>query len=392
MSNRIPASSRRRFDENTAQIISVCNDFCRNEVEPVALEMDAHYDPEKIKALWKKALEPGIPALLIPEEYGGAGLDALTAALVLDELAYGCTGVATLLAHHFAACLVLIEEASTPSRKELLPRLSGGLEGEPVLATFAYPDTEDREGWPRLVETDGKLELSGSTGLVAGASLADRIVLFPKESNGSDVSCVVVNTRSKGVRVGEMEEMLGLHTVPFAPITFDKSAVAKKDIVAGKDKAEAIMQRTMMAFYGFVAAIAMGASRSGHMKAYQYAKQRYQFGKMIIEHHEMQRLLANMLSKINAGTAAYVQAFTGEALKSLATGGEGDLTKIFCTDAALEIAIDAIQVHGGIGYMKDTGVEKIMRDAKMLQLIGASNRFMEVDIVAKRYESERGAG
>jgi alkylation response protein AidB-like acyl-CoA dehydrogenase len=141
-----------------------------------------------------------------------------------------------------------------------------------------------------------------------------------------------------------------------------------------------MMDRTSAAFNGFIAAVAMGTARSAYVKAYQYAQERYQFGKMIIEHHEIRRFLANMATKLNMGTAGYVRALSGETLESPLSDGAGGQAKIFCTDAALEIAIDAIQIHGGYGYMKETGLEKVMRDTKMLQLLGKSNRLMEIEL------------
>jgi alkylation response protein AidB-like acyl-CoA dehydrogenase len=122
----------------------------------------------------------------------------------------------------------------------------------------------------------------------------------------------------------------------------------------------------------------MGAARNASARALQYAKDRYQFGAMLIEHQEIWRMLGNMAARTNAGTAAYIQAFEGKPLGALATGGRSDFAKVICTDSALEVIMDAIQIHGGIGYMKETGLEKLMGDAKMLQLIGEANRIIEV--------------
>jgi alkylation response protein AidB-like acyl-CoA dehydrogenase len=139
-----------------------------------------------------------------------------------------------------------------------------------------------------------------------------------------------------------------------------------------------VMGSTLAALHGFLAAIAIGTARSAHAAAYRYAQERFQFGKLLIEHHEIRRMLFNMITKMDAGTACYLQALSGDRPDVHLPGGGCDTAKIFCTDAALEIAIDAIQIHGGYGYMKETGLEKIMRDAKMLQLLGGSNRLLEV--------------
>lgn len=355
----------------------VCRDFCHNEIEPVALELDSHYDPERIKAIWAKSSELELPSMLIPEEYGGVGQDSLTAAQVLEELAFGCAGVATLFAHHLAACIPLIEAGGAQEDIQRLIASSG--EGEPVMATLAYPGLEEREDKPRLEKSKGAFSLSGRAPLVGCAPLADYIVLFLEESGG--ISLMVVDTRSKGVSVEESQQMLGLHTLPFCAVTFDRCELREANIIGEIGEAAPVWQKTQATFNGFIAAMAMGTARSAYIKAYQYAQERYQFGKMIIEHHEIRRFLANMMAKLNMGTAGYTQALSGEVLEPPIPGRAVDLAKIFCTDAALEIAIDAIQIHGGYGYMKETGLEKVMRDTKMLQLLGKSNRLMEVEVV-----------
>lgn len=367
------------MDKGVGGIIhKVCRDFCRNEIEPVALELDSHYDPERIKAVWVKSSELELPSMLIPEEYGGVGQDILTAAQVLEELAFGCAGVATLFAHHLAACIPLIEAGG--AQEERLRLIASSGEKEPVMATIAYPGFEEREDKPRLGESKGAFSLSGIAPLVACAPLADYIILFLEEDKEGAVSAVVVDTRAEGVCVGEPEELLGLHTLPFCDVTFDGCWLAEESVISKGAEGASMMGRTSAAFNGFIAAVAMGTARSAYVKAYQYAQERYQFGKMIIEHHEIRRFLANMATKLTMGTAGYVRALSGETLGSPLPGRAGDMAKIFCTDAALEIAIDAIQIHGGYGYMKETGLEKVMRDTKMLQLLGKSNRLMEIEL------------
>jgi len=365
------------MDKGVGGIIhKVCRDFCRNEIEPVALELDSRYDPERIKAIWVKSSELELPSMLIPEEYGGVGQDVLTAAQVLEELAFGCAGLATLFAHHLTACIPLIEAGGAQEDMQRLIASSG--EEEPVMATLAYPGLEEREDKPRLEKSKSGFSLSGRAPLVGCAPLADYVVLFLEESGG--ISLVVVDTRSKGVRVEETQEMLGLHTLPFCAVTFDRCELGEADIIGEIGEATPVWHKTQATFNGFIAAMAMGTARSAYVKAHQYAQERYQFGKMIIEHHEIRRFLANMMTKLNMGTAGYNRALSGETLESPLPDRAGDMAKIFCTDAALEIAIDAIQIHGGYGYMKETGLEKVMRDTKMLQLLGKSNRLMEIEM------------
>ncbi|RJP32171.1 MAG: hypothetical protein C4536_06730 [Actinobacteria bacterium] len=363
-----------RFEDEANVIRKVCRDFCRKEIEVSALELDAHYDLEKLRGILVRSVELEILTMLIPEEYGGVGSSVLAAAQVLDELAYGCAGVATIFAYHLAALVALIEGG----KEELLKELSAADSPQPTMLTLAGPDMEEREDAPQLVEAKNGLMLKGVIPLVASASLADRMVVFVREADAG-LTQVLVDPRAKGVSVQPDEELLGLHTVPFADVVFDGCLVGDADLVGERGKAEQAYKKARAALNVFVAAIAMGTSRLAYSRAYDYAQQRWQFGRMLVDHDEIRRMLANMVTKISMGTAGYSQALKVDGTGTVSSW-RSDLAKIFCTDAALEIAVDAIQIFGGHGYMKEQGLEKIMRDAKMLQVLPESNRYMEVQL------------
>jgi len=363
--------------EGVSSIIhKVCRDFRRNEIEPMALELDERYDSERVRALWSKSLDLDLPTMLVPEEFGGVGQSVLTAGQVLDELAGACAGIAMLFACHLAACLPV---TAYGREKEKLPQaLAGEGDGKPGMIAVSFPEESDAPDRPRLAEGGGGLVLEGTARLVACASLADHLVLFAEDAGG--YTPVLVDLRAPGVSVGEPETLLGLHTLPFCDVAFGSYKVAAEDVLGERGGGTAAMERCLAALHGFLAAIAMGAARSAHGAALRYAQERYQFGKMLVEHHEIRRMLSAMATKIDVGTAGYQRALSmeGERPDAGATGRECAQAKVFCTDASLEIILDAIQIHGGYGYMKETGLEKAMRDVKMLQLLGGSNRRIEV--------------
>lgn len=360
-------------------IHKVCRDFCRNEIEPMALEVDAHGAPERLGGVWSKSRELEIPSMLVPEEQGGVGHNLLTAAQVLEELALGCAGIAAAFAHHLAACVPLVEAGE--SQGPLLARLVDEDAEEPIMLTFALPPEEGDEGGQSLSAAGGSLTLGGTAVMVGCASIADYMLVFAPDVDAGGLSLVVVDTRGDGVRIEDPPYVPGLHAAPFSNVTFEAYRVGEAGIVGSRGKAASLRGYTLSALNGFVAAIAMGAARSAFEMAHRYAQERFQFGKMIIEHQRIKRYLASMVVKIEMGRAGYMQALASERLGRLATAGKTDIAKIFCTDAVLGISLDAIQVHGGIGYMKETGLEKIMRDAKMLQLLGKSNPRMELELV-----------
>jgi alkylation response protein AidB-like acyl-CoA dehydrogenase len=361
--------------EGVSSIIhKVCRDFRRNEIEPVALGLDESYDPARVSAIWRKGYELDLPSMLVPEEFGGVGQSELTAAQVLDEIAGACAGVATIFACHLAACLAVVE-AGWP-KAGLMTALAGEGDREPAMLTLAFPHAIETPDRPRVVEKSGGIALEGLASLVSCASLASHLVLFVEDTGG--VTPMVVDLHAPGVSLGEAEALLGLHTVPFCNVAFDGYELGEDGVLGERGAGVAVMEKAQSAFHGFLAAIAVGTARSAHSAAYRYAQERFQFGKLLIEHQEIRRMLANMVIKIDMGTAGYLRALTGDGPDVHPPGGASARAKVFCTDAALEIAIDAIQIHGGYGYMKETGLEKIMRDVKMLQLMGGSNRYLEI--------------
>lgn len=359
----------------SAVVHKVCRDFCRNEIEPVALELDEAYDPARVKAIWRKGCELDLPAMLVPEEFGGVGQSLLTAAQVLGEIAVACAGVATLFACHLAACVPVIEAGS--SQAGFLAALAGDGSGELPMLALALPGYSGDTDQPRLIEKNGGLLLEGSACLVACASLADRLVLFARDEEG--ITPVLVEQRAAGVSVGEAEDLLGLHTVPFCDVRFEAFAVADDDVLGERKEGARTAGKTLAVMHGFLAAIATGTARCAHAAAHRYARERFQFGRMLVEHQEIRRMLSSMATKIDIGSAGYAQALSRNGLDAGAWGRGCARAKVFCSDAALETALDAIQIYGGYGYMKETGLEKIMRDAKMLQLLGGSNRMLEVE-------------
>jgi alkylation response protein AidB-like acyl-CoA dehydrogenase len=367
-------SSNGSTDRGVGGIIhKVCRDFRRKEIEPVALELDEAYDPQLVRAVWSKSLELDLPSMLVPEELGGVGQSVLTAAQVLDEVSGACAGVAAIFACHLVACIPVIEGGENGTR---LLRALAGEDKEPPMLALAFPEVFEVPNGPRLAERDKVLTLEGSAQLVPCASLADHLVLFAEDAGG--ITAVVVDMHAPGVSMGEPEEMLGLHTVPFCDVACSGCGIGAEQILGERGAGEALLEKALSALHGFLAAIAMGTARTAHTAAYRYAQERFQFGKLLIEHQEIRRMLAVMVMKIEMGTAGYLQALAGDRADAGATLGGCAQAKIFCTDAAQEIILDAIQIHGGYGYMKETGLEKVMRDVKMLQLLGVSNRMLEV--------------
>ncbi len=369
------------------EIIDVCRKFAGNEIRDKVQEADLESDTAWLKSIWTKSREIGLPGLIIPEEFNGVGQSELCCALALNVLASECAGFASVLTYHFAGCIAL--NNGKPSQKErFLAQLADIDISEPAIATVLFPSEMD-ENHLHIKESNGKLLLNGTSPLTGNAEHANLLCIFLEEDEeGEEITCLFLDKKTPGVSIGENAMLPGLKVNPFAPIVFQDAVIEDESIIGERGKGGNILGKTKNAFFGFIAAMATGAAGSAYEKAHAYAEERYQFGKIIINHQEIQRMLGNMLTKLNAGTAVFMQAFSDKSLNLSYLSQEASLAKAFCSDAALEIVIDAVQIHGGYGYMHEYGVEKIMRDCKVLQLIGGSSPLIHKNKIANEQKNK----
>lgn len=368
--------------EEYNEIIETCEKFAKNEIAAQALEADLEANIGWARSIWTKSLEIGLPGLLIPEEFNGVGQSELCGALTLNVLAAECAGIASIFAHHFAAAIPITSGNNGQKEKYLAPLTNVDVD-EPNIAAVIFP-SETAEDPISIKEKGGKFLLSGISPLVGNAELAKILCVFLEEDGkGDDTTCLLVEADAPGVTLGQGALLPGLKVNPFAQVIFQNVEIDPASILGDRGRGRQIMETAQNVLYGLIAAMAMGTARSAYQKARAYATERFQFGKMIINHQEIQRLLGNMLAKLNVGTVLCTQLFAQESLNLRYSTPDISLAKTFCTDAALEIVLDAIQIHGGYGYMHEYGVEKIMRDNKVLQLMGGSSPLLHRQAIAR---------
>lgn len=370
----------KKYADEFNKIISECRRFAGKEIKPHALEMDLEPQHQWLRTLWKKSNSMDLPQLMLPESFNGAGYPLTCAALVLDIFAMECAGAASIFAGHFAACAAVIripEEAEgfIAAFKKIM-----NTKQMPVFTILFPCDPDDAIiSWAKK---GTGYELSGESGLVLSATCADYfLVLIPEETTDA-ACCFFIPADAPGVEIIENAGLPGLKINPFSKICFHDVHVKREMIMANGKTGKSVMTEAVNAYFGFIAAMAMGAARSAFIKALAYAKERYQFGKNIIHHPEIQRMLGNIRMKLDMGTAGYLQTFEKDKYMLPAWSSESRLAKAFCTDAALEIIEDAIQIHGGYGYMHEYGLEKFMRDVKILQLMGGRNPALQIEALA----------
>ena len=358
--------------EEYREFTDICEKFVSREIEPRALEADLNPASSWVEEVWMHSVKIGLPGLLIPEGAGGMGESVLCAAVMLDRISAGCPGVASLFAHHLTACHLLARSSSSVATR-FIPLFAPAGGDAPAMITVIFPLHEGDDG-PRIVPQGSGSVLRGKTGLTGNAALAGHFCLFVREEDGG-VTGLVIDRNDAEISLGRDACLPGLKVNTFAPLIFDDLEIRPSSLLGERGSCSGLMEDARDAFMVFVAAMAAGAAERALTMARAYAEERYQSGRIIIHHQEIQRMLGCMEMKLHVAAAAYRQARQDGHR-------DGLFAKVYCTDAALETVIDAIQIHGGYGYMHEYGLEKLMRDCKTLQLLGGSNPALLIDKVS----------
>ena len=372
-------------DEQRASV-DMAHDFALNEIRPIAAEWDVKGEFPGGELL-KKACEAGFTTAGIPEEYGGGGLDALTTAMVMEELFWGCAGLATSIGANNLAVAPILIVGSEDQKKRWLPRLCTG---EPKLAAFALTEPEAGSNVAGL-KTTAKDEgdhyvINGQKCFITNGGISEVYTVFAVTEKG--ISSFIVGGDYEGLTMGKHEDKMGIRASHTAEVFLDNVKVPKEDLLGQEGGGFITIMQTLDQTRAGVAAGAVGVARAAFEEALAYAKERKQFDNPILTYQGISFKLADMLMKIEAGRRLYYYA--GWLAKNMADTGKfsrrlsiaSSIAKAFCGDMAMEVTTDAVQVLGGYGYMKDYPVEKYMRDAKIMQIYEGTAEIQRYTIAA----------
>ncbi|MFC1557259.1 acyl-CoA dehydrogenase family protein [candidate division KSB1 bacterium] len=344
--------------------------FAREKIEPHVYDTDRAGTPSaELIDLFRTS---GLFGLIVPRKYGGAEAPFADLLTALEEIAAVCSGSASVLSVHTAALLSLIDFSGTSEKK--IPD-SNFLTGEKLLgysfsgADSVTDDPSDRLSYTASGET---YTLSGTVPRVLNGSICDAAVVAAykePEALDSPGNVFIIEKGTPRMTFGADEETLGLRALSIAPAFFDDCTVPGSAVVGSEGQASGIISRAESYARLMAAVLSVGVMRCAFDNAYTYGMQREQFGKKIGTFQALENMMVDMQVALNAGKGMIDRALSSfenkpEDLKKLAAQA-----KLFCADAAMKTATDAVQIHGGYGYMRDFPVEKLMRDAKMLQLL-----------------------
>jgi butyryl-CoA dehydrogenase len=316
---------------------------------------------------------------IIPEEYGGLGLGSLENCLVLEALAAGCVGVATTYAASFLGAYPLLLYGSEEQKNRYLPRLAKG----EALAAFALTEPQagsDAGAIQATAVKDGDFYvLNGTKQWITNAGEAEFytvIALTDRAKGVRGASALVVEKSDPGVSFGKKEKKMGIRASVTREVILEDCRIPADRLISKEGMGFIITMKTLDNARPGAGALAVGLAQSALDEAAAFAKERHQFGAPIFSFQAVQHLLANMATQIEAARALVYAVARHIDTKPKDYSKEGAMAKLFATDMAMQVTVDAVQVMGGHGYMREYPVEKMMRDAKILQIFEGTNQIM----------------
>jgi acyl-CoA dehydrogenase len=365
-------------DEQKA-LREMAHDFAAKEMRPVAWEYDKDGTwPEEIL---KKAWELGIMNSHIPEEYGGPGASYFDGCLIEEELGWGCSGIGTSIACNGLATAPLMLGGSDELKRDYLGRLTE----EPRLASFCLTEPDagsDVSGMKtNAVRKGDKWVINGSKCFITNGGYADWYTVYAKtdkEAGHRGISAFIV-PREAGVIVDKKEDKMGQRASNTATITFNDIEIPAENLIGEENKGFKLAMMTLDRTRPGVAAMAVGIARAAFEFATEYSKERVQFGVPIAMHQAIQFMIADMATEVEAA-----RLLTWQGAVELDQCKRNTLSsshaKRFAADTAMKVTTDAVQVYGGYGFIKEYPVEKLMRDAKIMQLYEGTSQIQRLVI------------
>jgi acyl-CoA dehydrogenase len=365
-------------DEQKA-LREMAHDFAEKEMRPRAWEYDK--DGAWPEDVLKKAWEIGLMNSHVPEEYGGPGASYLEGVIIEEEIGWGCSGIGTSLSANGLALAPLLLGGSEALKKEVL----GHITSEPVFASFCLTEPDagsDVSGMRTTAVRKGdKYVLNGSKCFITNGSYASYYTVYAKTDKAAGhrgITCFLV-PRDETVTVDKKEDKMGQRASNTATITFNETEIPAENIIGEENHGFKLAMMTLDRTRPGVASMATGIARAAFEFATEYSKQRVQFGVPIAMHQAIQFMIADMATKVHLSRLA-----TWHSAVLLDQGRRNTLesshAKRFAADTAMEVTTDAVQVYGGYGFMKEYPVEKLMRDAKIMQLYEGTSQIQRLVI------------
>ncbi len=379
------------LSDEQKMIFDMAYDFGQAEIAPHAMQWEE--DGTIPKRLWPQIAALGFGGLYVSEDYGGSGLSRLDATLVFEALAMACPAVGSFLSIH-NMCGGMIDKFGSPeSKAKWLPKICS------MHSVFSYALTEPGSGSDaaalrtKATRNNAGYSLNGSKAFISGGGYSDAYIVMAR--TGADgpkgISSMVVEAGTKGLSFGAPEKKMGWKAQPTTQVQFDDCLIPAENLIGEEGKGFSYAMAGLDGGRLNISASALGGAQNALNIALGYMGERQAFGKTLDQFQALQFRIADMEIELQAA-----RTFLRQAAWKLDTGAP-DATK-FCamakrlvTDTAFKVANDALQMLGGYGYLADYGIEKIVRDLRVHQILEGTNEIMRL-ITARALLQERDRG
>lgn len=366
--------------EEQQALVDTAREFAKKEITPKA----AHFDEtgEFPREIFKKAWDTGLMNIEIPEAFGGLGGSCLDNCLVQEELAYGCLGMNTSIAANSLGSMPIVIAGTEAQKQKYL----GWLTREPVFAAYACSEPDAGSDVAalrtRVTRVGDEYVLNGQKRWITNGGVASYytvLATFDPAMKHKGIACFIVDANMPGVRAGRKEDKLGQRSSNTTDVIFEDVKLTRAHLLGAEDAGFKIAMKTFDRSRPWIAAGAAGVIRRAMEESTNYAKERKTFGAPIAQHQAVQFMLAEMAIAYES-----TRLLTHKAAWNVDRGDlqspDSAIAKAHGADAAMRVTTDAVQIFGGYGYTKEYPVEKLMRDAKLLQIYEGTSQIQRVVI------------
>jgi alkylation response protein AidB-like acyl-CoA dehydrogenase len=370
------------LNEDQRAIEDAARRFARERLLPNAAEWDAteHFPVDALR----EAAALGFAGIYVKSDVGGSEMSRLDAAIVMEELSFGCTSTAAFISIHNMASWMIDRFGSDEQRKRFLPKMTTMEKIASYCLTEPGAGSDAASLKTKAVKDGDHYVLNGGKAFISGAGVSDIYVCMVRtgEDGPKGVSCLVIEKGTPGLSFGKKERKMGWNSQPTAQVLFDNCRVPVANRIGAEGEGFRIAMAGLDGGRINIGACSVGTARAALDEAMTYARDRKQFGRPIAEFQASQFKLADMATELEASRLMIRNAAAALDRRDPRATMLCAMAKRFATDTGFKIANDALQLHGGYGYLKDFPAERHVRDLRVHQILEGTNEIMRV-IVAR---------
>ena len=368
------------LDEQQIAIQDMARGFAAEQLAPFAKQWDEekHFPVDTLREM----AQLGFAGIYLQEEHGGSGLSRFEAALIFEALSGGCTSTAAFMTIHNMASWMVDSFGNEAQRAKYVPQLTSMEKIASYCLTEPGSGSDAGAMRSRAVRDGDDYILNGSKAFISGAGVSDIYVAMVRtgDDGPKGVSCFIIEKDTPGLSFGANEKIMGWHSQPTAQVIFEDCRVPVENRIGEEGEG---FKFAMMGLDGGrlnIAACSLGTAQSAYEKAVDYAKDREQFGHSIAEFQAIQFKLADMATDLEAARLMLYHAAKNLDAGDPSKTRKSAMAKRFVTDSCFQVANEALQIHGGYGYLADYEIERMVRDLRVHQILEGTNEIMRVII------------